>query len=200
MKSREFLEENNLDAISVLDAGCGEGHLTMRWVAGLRAEVQVSAVGSDVSKWAIDLAARRSSEVDWIVASNRDIPVADASVDLMTCVFGFPHLDCFRRVLAPGGWLLLVESASDHLVELRSLIYGDVETKEGGIEAQRGFTLVDRDRLRYETKVEGDHVWDLLAMTPHFYRTSESAKARVQAMRGLDVTVSVRFSIFEATA
>ena len=118
----------------------------------------------------------------------------------MTCVFGFPHLDSFRRVLAPGGWLLLVESASDHLVELRSLIYDEVETKkEPGIEAKHGLALVDRDRLRYEATVRGDHVWDLLAMTPHFYRTSEGAKARVQAMRELVLTVSVRLSIYEAT-
>lgn len=200
MKSRGLLAQTKRNhPISLLDAGCGEGHLTTRWVSELGGGAEVDAIGSDISKWAIDLAARRSSAIDWIVASNRELPIADDSLDLITCVFGFPHLDCFRRVLAPGGWLLLVESASDHLVELRSLIYDDVETKEPGIEAKHGFTLIDRDSLRYETTVQGDHVWDLLAMTPHFYRASESAKARVEQTRELTLTVSVRLSIYEAT-
>ena len=200
MKSRGLLEQTRRNhPISLLDAGCGEDHLTTRWLSGLGGGTEVDAVGSDISKWALDLAARGSSNVDWIVASNRELPIADDSVDLITCVFGFPHLDCFRRVLALGGWLLLVESASDHLVELRSLIYDDVETKQSGIEAKRGFTLIDRDALRYETTVQGEHVWDLLAMTPHFYRASESAKARVEGTRELALTVSIRLSIYEAT-
>lgn len=196
-KCKALLSEHGGGILSLVDAGCGDGYFTRRLAAGLSDEFKLSAVGVDISKWGIELASRRNEEISWIVASNRDLPLARDSVDLLICVFGFPHLECFRRVLAVRGRLVIVEPAPEHLLELRSLIYDDVHTKESEIGHAEGLELIDDDRLSYQTTVRGGHLTDLLAMTPHFYRASESAKAKVERTREVELTVAVRLRAYE---
>ena len=74
--------------------------------------------GYDISKWAVRAAARRSQAIAWAVASNRQPPVAPASIDLILSLFGFPHWPSFAAILTPHGrvlspHLMLCTSAHD---------------------------------------------------------------------------------------
>ena len=44
----------------------------------------------------------------------------------MLCLFGFPVWEGFKQVQKPGGHVLLVDPAADHLLELREIIYPTV--------------------------------------------------------------------------
>ena len=112
-KCGALLDEQSGECVTLVDAGCGEGHLTQTLAVGLSADRDVSAIGVDISKWGVELASRHQDAIDWIVASNRDLPLVQGSVDLLTCVFGFPHLECFGRVLRPGGRVVIVEPGLD---------------------------------------------------------------------------------------
>jgi SAM-dependent methyltransferase len=107
----ELLPLDELHDAVALDAGCGNGRfslLTSRYVGAL-----VALDGSD----AVHVAARNlAGEARVLVVRGdlRAVPVADASVDLVTCLGVVHHLDdpragfdALARLVAPGGWFLL---------------------------------------------------------------------------------------------
>src|SRR5690554_5519384 len=55
--------------VAILDAGCGEGYY-LRELAALAQELTLEMVGLDISKWAVQAAARRSTDMSWVVGSN----------------------------------------------------------------------------------------------------------------------------------
>ena len=77
--------------ITLMDAGCGDGYYLNHVQENLSNDLgnRTSLVGFDISKWAEQQCARRCDGT-WFVGSNRHIPMADGSVDLLFDMFGFP--------------------------------------------------------------------------------------------------------------
>ena len=95
----------------VLDAACGEGY-----GSALLARAAASVVGVDVGAAAIGHARSRygASNVSFVQGSVAALPLQDASIDLIVSFETIEHLAEqremlaeFRRVLAPGGVLLI---------------------------------------------------------------------------------------------
>lgn len=191
----------------LLDAGCGEGYYLDSVCSGLVAGdacVSPTCIGLDISKYAILEAAKRNRDITWIVGTNRQPPVAQASVDLVTCLFGFHSFEGFHRVLRPGGKLLLVEPGPDHLQELRAVIYPDVKKTRASSPAAaeaRGFCPVDSVPLRFNIAVISQAlIGDLLLMTPHFHRASRQGREAALALQSLELTVDVVFRVYAVAA
>ena len=97
---------------SVLDAACGTGDLAL---ADLRAGA-ARVVGVDFSERMLELAARKSSEVEWVQGDLCRLPFADETFQAVTIGFGLRNVSDrdsalreLRRVLAPGGRLGILE-------------------------------------------------------------------------------------------
>jgi 23S rRNA (guanine745-N1)-methyltransferase len=74
----------------------------------------------DISIPAIDAAARRYPECQWIVANaDRFIPFADGSFSIVQSITARMNASEFRRVLREDGRLLVAIPAPDDLIELR---------------------------------------------------------------------------------
>ncbi|WP_027079515.1 malonyl-ACP O-methyltransferase BioC [Luteimonas mephitis] len=127
LESLDYLEDRVPDTI--LDLGCGPGHaaaaMRKRWP---RARV----VAMDIALPMLQQARRRSSwnplhkPIDRINADARALPLADDSVDVLFCNLCMQWVDDlpaafagFRRVLKPGGLLLVSTFGPDTLQELR---------------------------------------------------------------------------------
>src|SRR5436190_5946211 len=124
------------DSRDLLDAGCGEGYYLGSLGRGS---------GIDISTAAIDLAARRYPQCEWIVANaDRFIPYADASFDLVISITGRMNAGEFRRVLRDDGRLLVAVSAPDDLIELRGRGRDRVART---IATFNDFELIKRDRV-----------------------------------------------------
>lgn len=108
---------------AVLDAGCGEGYYINQVRRFLEDDVgmTVCTFGTDVAKAAIKLAAKQYPGAQFLVAdTNRFIPCADQSIHLLFNMFAPRHPAEFVRVLAPGGYLLVVIPGAEHLAQLRA--------------------------------------------------------------------------------
>lgn len=182
--------------LSCLDAGCGEGYY-LRQLAAEVGEAQTLAVlGLDISKWAVQAAAKREKRMTWVVGSNARLPVRTATLDRLLCLFGFPVYAEFARALRPGGELLQVDAGPDHLRELREIIYPSLKPPRGGETAvPAGFAHVETDSLCYPIELgSAEQIADLLTMTPHLYRATAEGLARAHALTQLSLTVDVRLT------
>ncbi len=187
----------------LLDAGCGEGYYLNRLLnhlKGIDGKGELSFIGLDISKPAIVEATRRNRQITWVVGTNRQPPVACASVDIIICVFGFQSFEGFSGIVKPGGKVILVEPGPDHLREMREVIYTDVKQSEPQAfpDDTTGFQVVDTQTLQFETDaINAEQIQDLLLMTPHFYRASQEGRAAAEQLKELKLTVDMVFRTLE---
>ena len=153
---------------SILDAGCGDGYY-------LGSLVKSGGCGVDISTAAIDLAARRYPEAQWVVANaDRFIPYADASFDVVISITGRLNRSEFRRVIRNEGLLLVGVSAPDDLVELRGAARDRVSRTIAMFAPD--FQLIEKKRATTMADLDGESVRDLLTAT---YRPRDAAASRV---------------------
>lgn len=175
-----------------LDAGCGEGYYP-RYLRQQDKEGQLALIGLDISKWAAMAAARSSPDIRWLVGSNAQLPVPDGSLDALLCMFGFAVPEEFLRALKSGGIWVQVEAGSDHLLELRRIIYPTLKAdKDTAQEPAAGFSLEACERIRLEISLTSQaQIADLLLMTPHLFRASAQGLEQARQLTSLDVQVDV---------
>lgn len=118
----------------VLEVGGGEGELAERIVN----ELAVDVVAVDQSPRMVEL--QRSKGIDALVGDVRTLPFADGEFDVAVAAWMLYHvqeldrgLAELARVLKPGGRLVAVTNAGDHLQELWDLA--------GRANAMRRFTF-----------------------------------------------------------
>jgi len=206
--------------LNCLDAGCGEGYYLRQLAAHSQPEQTLNLIGLDISKWAVQAAARQdryvqypeaastsvreaepvsgagTRNVSWAVGNNANLPVLSATLDRILCMFGFPVYPEFLRVLKPGGKLLMVDAGADHLRELREIIYPTLKpARPPQNQAPAGFVMRDIQQLRFSVRLpDAKQIGNLLVMTPHLYRASAEGRARAEQLTELQVTVDVRLT------
>ncbi|MEL0637212.1 methyltransferase domain-containing protein [Marinomonas sp. TI.3.20] len=189
-------------ACRILDAGCGEGYYLHHLADEFKKqELKTHRLGLDISKWAVAAASKRDKETTWIVGSNASLPMPDACLDVVLCLFGFPVFSEFHRTLSERGYLLLVESGEDHLIELRQILYPSIhpfkETHSSGVD---GFKLVKESSLHYPFTLNSqDEIQHLLCMTPHIHKASYEGKEAVKKLSTLNLTANINFRWYQKT-
>ena len=173
----DFLGASSQDV--VLDAGCGEGyHLgTLTGRSGCKGH------GIDISVTAIDAAARRYPNCEWIVGNaDRFVPYADGSFTAVLSITARMNTPEFRRVLRGDGRLLVALPGPDDLIELRG--EGREDRVDRTVETfASGFQLVEQRRVTTQVELDADGVHDVLRS---IYRPR-----RAQPVEGIRVTFSL---------
>ena len=187
----QSLLRHGQSSMSCLDAGCGEGYY-LRELQSMG--VPLSILGLDISKWAVQAAAKLDKSSTWVVGSNANLPVVSASVDSVLCLFGFPVYTEFARVLKPGGLLLQVDTGEQHLRELREVIYPSLKApRDSEPLVPEGFSLLEQSTVCFAIELESrEAIADLLAMTPHLYRASQAGRENAAALERLSLSIDVR--------
>ena len=107
--------------VSLLDVGCGEGSF-LRSLDGIPS---LERYGLDISAPSIEMAARASPEILFVVANaDRFMPCADRSFDFVTSIDARANGGEFARVLSARGLVLFAVPGPDDLLELRERIQG----------------------------------------------------------------------------
>jgi 23S rRNA (guanine745-N1)-methyltransferase len=172
--------------VALLDAGCGEGYY-LRQLQELSPHITWQASGLDISKPAIDHAAKHHKGCCWMVASNAKIPLPDESVDVLWCVFGFPQGDEFVRVLKPGGRLIQVDAGSEHLMELREVIYPEVKIKQPpALIDHPSLSAGRRECIQEVMSLDQQNIADLMLMTPHLFKANKVGRDKALSLSRLE--------------
>jgi 23S rRNA (guanine745-N1)-methyltransferase len=167
----------------VLDAGCGDGF----YLGSLARESGFGTHGVDISVPAIEAAARRYPDCQWIVANaDRFVPYADRSFSIVMSITARMNASEFRRVLQDGGRLLIGLPSPEDLIELRGS--GHDRTARTIETFAANFTLVDRRRVTTTVDLDAAAVHDVLLSV---YRPMRSRP--VEAMR---LTFSLDLLVF----
>lgn len=176
------------DGVSAMaDIGCGEGYYTSQFQSEFpRAHV----IGADISKSAVKMAASRSKEISWITATASHLPIADQSVDAVTAMFSLLCEEEFARILRPGGRVIEVTAGTNHLIELKRVIYDDVFQQHKHPKPVNGcLNEIGCELRNFRLTLDNRQLGQLLLMTPHTLRVKPENRARLEAMPSLDLTV-----------
>jgi 23S rRNA (guanine745-N1)-methyltransferase len=179
----------------LLDVGCGEGYFTGGLARALSARSEIW--GLDISRAAVDVAAKRHRESNFAVARARDLPIRDRAVDILICIFGPSQPAEYRRVLNSAGRAIVVGPGRDHLIELRSQLYWEVRPPGRGSSRSFGseWRSAPRAELRYPMRLTRQDRRHLFAMTPYAWAgVAESRHALFGSATG---EITAHFLIFE---
>ncbi|MCL1840832.1 MAG: SAM-dependent methyltransferase [Propionibacteriaceae bacterium] len=175
---------------AIAEFGAGPGF----YLAAVRAAAppHTTALATDISPAAARRAAGRG--LASVVADTwAGLPVADACLDGVCCVFAPRNPAELARVVRPGGTVVLVTPARDHLVELRERLGLLAVRPDAGPAAWQalrgaGFDVDVARPITYALRVEPAQARDLVEMGPNAHHAHGSAD------EPLTVTVSVELA------
>ena len=168
----EKVTANSDKPAMVLDAGCGEGFYTHH-----HKNDQNSVYGVDIAKEAIKKAGKKYQQCHFSVATLSKLPFADNLFSWIVSVYA-PILEKeFTRVLSPGGFLLTVTPAKQHLMQLKQCIYDDAKEHDMEKLPIENLLLVHQENISYQMQLKsGQDTLNLLSMTPFAFKASEEVK------------------------
>ncbi len=176
--------------LRALDVGAGTGKLTSALCAA-----GVATVAVEPAPGMLKVLKHRVSRAQVLAGRAEDLPLPDASVDLVTVGQAFHWFDLDRalpelaRVLRPGGRLALFYNSRDDSVPwVRALadLVGDHADHAGAHRSDRGAVLgpFEPDELgsfRYEQELDADGLADLVGSRSYVIRLPDDARTALLA-------------------
>lgn len=162
-----------------VEAGAGTAYYLAGVVAGQEGR---TGLALDVSVYAARRAAKAQPRIGSVLADAwRELPVRDAVAEVVLDVFAPRNAAEFARILAPGGTLLVVTPAQDHLRELVAelgLVRVD-GAKDQRLADSLGthFTQLDAHPLTWPMELTHKAAGRLVAMGPSAWHTDPTALA-----------------------
>lgn len=193
---RERLVEKT-SPLTILDAGCGNGYYLHRILAQLSASdlnLDPRALGLDISKEAIRMAAKHYPQAQFVVASLKErLVLLDASINIILNIFAPRNVAEFARVLAPEGLLLIVIPGEHHLAQVRAEL-GLLNIEEHKLQhvlAQfaSDFDVLEQREIAYTLKLDQEALRQLVRMTPNYWHMTDAIEQHLSTIetRSCDV-------------
>lgn len=170
---------------SLIDAGCGEGYYTH---AIKKDNPTCQVYGFDISKEAVEKAAKQNREIHYCVSSVNRLPYRNNSSDMITSLFAPIDEVEFLRVLRVNGILLVISAHPQHLLELKEVAYDTIVKHEHTSLSNAKLKLLNFEEFSFTLNLTQPDITNLFNMTPYGFRTSAKGKERVEAKENLAVT------------
>ncbi len=199
--------------INVVDMGCGEGYYTQRLAEVLQDhQIQADVFGLDISKEAVKAAARRSKlhqsalnaepnkqGIQWLVANGVKPPFEAQQSHLVLNIFNRIMPESLRHLCHPDGQVVIVSAGTYHLEQLKQALYETPKFEEfDSREAlAEHFKHHHRTQLDFEVTLDQAAIAGLLHMTPHTWRSTPEAQAKLLAKNELKLRIHVNLDWFK---
>ena len=181
------------DAPTVIDAGCCDGY----YLGEISKNIGGDFYGFDISKDAVKIASAAHKNALFAVASVSHMPYKDNSADVILRIFA-PHNEKeYLRVLKTDGIFIQVTPGSEHLLQLKRLLYDEVYLNDEKSVLYGGLTKLSAKRVRYDFVTQsGEDNFNLLTMTPYFYKTPQKNIEKLKTTDGMTVTADFIVEIY----
>lgn len=195
----EFLRKNGNDKSNILDLGCGEGYYLTNLKNYLNEKnIKADYYGMDVSKDAVKYASKSDKECVWSVGNNFHIPAEDKSIDCILSVFSPIEINECNRVLKDDGVFVRVLPRTNHLIQLREIIYSDVNLNDKIYQASAEENdYVKEANVTYDIELNKEEILSLLKMTPHYWKSTPENKEKLESYESLVITIDMRIGAFQ---
>jgi 23S rRNA (guanine745-N1)-methyltransferase len=193
----------------VVDAGAGTGHYL---AAVLDVVDRGVGVAFDVSKHAVRRAARAHPRAGAFVADVwRPLPLRSGVADVVMDVFAPRNGPEFRRVLRPGGAVVVVTPAPAHLSPLvreLGLLSVDEAKDRRVARSMEGFAETERRTIEFDMQLSRQDIAEVVRMGPSAWHTEAAElQARISAFMGrraenhekVATQAAFQLSVFETT-
>ena len=195
----ECLGENNVNKFNIMDLGCGEGY----YLTNLKnymdnKNIKANCYGMDVSKEAVKYASKTNKDCVWAVGNNFHIPSCDKSIDCILSVFSPIDIDECNRVLKDDGVFVRVLPRTNHLIQLRNIIYSEVHLNEKVYKASAEENeYIKETNVTFDIRLNKEEILSLLKMTPHYWKSTAENKEKLELYEYLDITIDMRIGVFQ---
>ncbi|MGN1328796.1 MAG: methyltransferase domain-containing protein [Eubacterium sp.] len=180
----ECLKDNIASRLrgTVLDICCGEGYYD---------DYDGEFYGFDISKEMVRLASKghKADNYNYFVANLSAIPIEDSCIDTAIHLFAPFNEKEFSRILKHDGRLYSVIPGENHLIELKEAVYDSPYKNDEKPPETKSLVLESKTKITDNVKINNEDLKLLFSMTPYFYRTSNSDKAKLDKIEQLNLTV-----------
>ncbi len=187
-----IISENPHNA--VLDMGCGEGYYT----ANFANIDNVNVFAFDVSKYAAAMTAACDKRITAFTASSFNMPVKSGSIDIAVSIFAPFDSKETLRVLKKGGLFVAAFPLSEHLLELKQVVYDDVLLNPEDSRAIKGLDIMRVQEVKFNMTLErNEHIKALFSMTPYVYRTERRHLERLDSINMLSCRANIGIAVYK---
>lgn len=165
---------------TVLDICCGDGYYD---------SYDGELYGFDISREMVRLASKSNKNGKYFVANLADIPIEDCSIDTAIHLFAPFNEKEFSRVLKKDGVLYSVIPAENHLIELKRIVYDKPYKNDEQAPDTTLLRLCEREKISETVSICEEDLKNLFSMTPYYYRTSPTNRARLDGVGEIKLTV-----------
>lgn len=186
----EILDELKPEVL--VDAGCGEGYYTRQFH-----DTDRQIIAFDLSKPALNTAAKMDADSIYAITSIFDMPIADESTDCVMNIFAPTPIEEVCRILKTGGTLIKVGPGAKHLHELKAVLYDEVyDNEEENIELS-GLKFIHRYTVSDTIKITNNSVIKaLFMMTPYYWKTSQEAASKLNEHTELKTEIDFLIDVY----
>lgn len=184
--------------IIALDAGCGEGYYSEKVLNKLDG-INSKVLGTDISKSAIKIAAKKYKNNFYFVSSINNLPITSDSIDLVLSVFSPIKPEEFKRILSKNGYVVIISPGPNHLNEIAELIYDYVRPHTNNIEEKMAAQFKNFLSVKSNFKVEiqsSEDLLSLLKMTPYYWSTGTEKLEKITKKAKLSVSCDFNIDLF----
>ncbi len=182
----------------LVDAGCGEGYYTDAAAQALEKDGKSAEIfGIDISKTAVEFAAKRCKGATFAAASVFHIPVEESACDMLISLFSPYCGEEFRRVLKNNGVMILAIPSENHLWELKQAVYDTPYKNQVKPYELEGFAFIGKKKISRKITLESaEDIQSLFSMTPYYYRTGRTEQERLMALERLETQTDFELLIY----
>ena len=194
-----FLKKNNSDKFNIMDLGCGEGYYLTNLKNYMNENnIKANYYGMDVSKEAVKYASKTDKDCIFAVGNNFHVPAEDKSIDCILSVFSPIDINECNRILKDDGVFVRVLPRTNHLIQLRTIIYSEVHLNEKVYKADAYENeYIKEANVTFDITLNKEEILSLLKMTPHYWKSTAENKEKLELYESLVITIDMRIGVFQ---